>query len=157
MTSLNVIGNYLPALAAFEEGLRRTGCFNFTVSTGLFKAQNGADFPIEEMARLAIGADVEVGHRRNCTTTSIVDEVTACLLYRGDYAAHPDLDFLASPQAQVRLDLAIRELEALLGSAEKCTAITLLKGHPFNPVFWGYTFVFTQGRDAFVLIGCSSD
>ncbi len=157
MLNSSVIDDHLPSLAGLSAKLNGGDALNYTVSFGLFAARGLADGSLEEIAHQAIGPLTKIGGSCSCTNLSLLKEVASSLEYSGDNGAHPNRGFLSSPTFQEAVDRAIREIGDLIDAADQLIAFYFAEGHPFYPVFWDFAFVIVRGRDAFILIGSSSD
>ncbi len=153
----SVIDDHLPSLVDLSAKLNGGDALNYTVSFGLFAALGSADGSLEEIAHQAIGPLAKIGGSCSCTQSSLLEEVASSLEYSGDNGTHPNRDFLNSPMFQEAVDCATREVGDLIDAADLLIDFYLANGHPFYPVFWDFAFAIVRGRDAFILIGSSSD
>ncbi|MFT7542849.1 MAG: hypothetical protein ACI9K5_003831 [Gammaproteobacteria bacterium] len=154
----SVIDDHLPSLAGLSAKLNGGDALNYTATFGLFAALGSADGSLEEIAHQAIGPLTKIGGSWSCTKSSLLEEeVASSLEYLGDNGAHPNRDFLNSPMFQEVVDCATREIGDFIDAADLLIDFYLAEGHPFYPVFWDFAFAIVRGRDAYILIGSSSD
>jgi len=84
-------------------------------------------------------------------------EVRACLTYEGDHGVGPDPTTMQSERFAELLERTLEEVAGLAKAATRVEAFRIGDGHPADPVFWDFAFLFTLATEAVVLIGSSSD
>ena len=138
-------------------GLNGGDALNYVANLRLYPCHGLAGSDPQRIVASGLGPDAVLSRTMDAGADEVIGELKRGLEYAGDDGAHPSKDYLGSDSFRREKQETVALLQGLLSISQKITAISLSSGHPFYPVFWELGYIIESGKDAFILIGSSSD
>ncbi len=144
-------------LAKIIEKLHGPDSINYSVSAKIWHCPIAAGSAAIEIIRSVLLDKVELRAVNAAKPQNVLENLKTCLEFSGDTGAHPDLDYLNSPQAKQDQEQFLGEISNFIQGSDSISNLFLAEGHPFYPVFWDFAYLIEKGPDAYLFIASSSD
>ena len=149
--------NLAKRLDALCAGLGGGDALNYVANISLYPCLGMAGCDPQKIVTSGLGPNAALLKTVDASPDEVIGELKRCLEYAGDEGAHPSSGYQGSDTFKREMQETAALLEGLLGISQRITTFTLSSGHPFYPVFWELAYIIESEKDAFILIGSSSD
>lgn len=93
----------------------------------------------------------------NSTMESLLTDVELGFIYPGGEGHYPNKKFFKSEEYNNLLREILDEISLLFENCNKIYKFQIIRGHPFYPIMWNYSYLAKCGERSLIIIGSSSD